>query len=49
MLYIASKHFSTQKGSLVDRDANGGIAGEDVCISDKTGRQVDFQRIDNHE
>jgi len=41
--------FSTiRKGALVDHGANGGIAGEDVHIIAKTGRQVEIQGIDNH-
>jgi hypothetical protein len=36
------------KGALVDRGANGGIAGDDVRVIAKTGRSVDIQGIDNH-
>ena len=37
-----------KQGALVDRGANGGIAGADVRIIAKTGRQVDTQGINNH-
>ena len=36
-------------GALVDRGTNGGIAGEDVRVINKTGRQADVQGIDNHQ
>ena len=35
--------------SLVDRGANGGIAGADVRVIEKLHRQVDVQGIDNHQ
>ena len=35
--------------SLVDRGANGGIAGDDVRVILKTLRNVDIQGIDNHQ
>jgi hypothetical protein len=34
--------------SLVDRGANGGVAGNDVRITFKTNRTVDIKGIDNH-
>ena len=37
------------KGALIDRGANGGIAGDKVRIISKTGKNVDFQGIDNHK
>jgi hypothetical protein len=48
IVYQASAHRSTRRGALVDRGANGGIAGEDVRITSKTGKFVDVQGIDNH-
>ena len=36
------------KGTLIDRRANDGIAGDDVRIIAKTGRSVDIQGINNH-
>lgn len=35
-------------GSLVDRGANGGIAGDDVILIEKTHRTCDVSGIDNH-
>ena len=35
--------------ALVDRGANGGIAGEDVRIITKTTRSVDVQGLDSHQ
>jgi len=37
------------RGALVDRGANGGIAGDDVRIVEKTDRKVDLSGIDSHE
>jgi hypothetical protein len=34
--------------SLIDRGANGGVAGEDVRLIFKTNRSVDIKGIDNH-
>src|SRR5687768_2734855 len=46
--YSVLTYSATRRGALVDRGANGGIAGEDVRIIAKTGRQVEIQGIDNH-
>src|SRR5687768_3205790 len=46
--YSVLAYSATRNGALVDRGANGGIAGEDVKIIAKTGRKVDIQGIDNH-
>ena len=45
----ASKTSSKDQMSLVDRGANGGIAGSDVRVLFKTNRTVDIRGIDNHE
>ena len=45
---ISSCHAAGNKSSLVDHGANGGIAGDNVCIIDKTSKTVDIQGIDNH-
>jgi hypothetical protein len=47
--YCASSHRQVRYGALIDRGANGGIAGDDVRIINCTGRQVDVQGIDNHQ
>ena len=47
--YIVSKHESVKHASLVDRGANGGLAGSDVRIIETTPRKVDISGIDNHE
>jgi len=44
----ASVNSRRRQGALIDRGANGGIAGEDVRIIAKTDRSVDIQGIDNH-
>jgi hypothetical protein len=48
-VYVASDHRTVRRGALVDRGANGGIAGDDVCIISDSGCQVDVQGIDNHQ
>ena len=49
-VYRASTHSSTRVGALIDRGANGGIAGSDVrIISKHQDRFVDVQGIDNHQ
>ena len=47
--YHVSKHSSSHYGSLIDRGANGGLAGSDVRILERTGRTVSVTGIDNHE
>ncbi len=49
--YSVRQHQSKRKkyGSLVDRGANGGIAGDDIRIIEHTGRKVDVTGIDNHQ
>ena len=37
------------RGSLVDRGANGGIAGSDVRVMHSTHRRVDVQGLDDHQ
>ena len=37
------------KGTLIDRGANGGVAGEDVRVISKSDRTVNISGIDNHE
>jgi hypothetical protein len=40
---------SGQSLSLIDRGANGGVAGTDIRVIFKTGRTVDIRGIDNHQ
>jgi len=49
ILYSVSSHKSCKPGLLVDRGANGGIAGDDVCIIEKSDQTVDVRGIDNHQ
>ena len=49
MHYIISRHSqSVPQGSLIDRGANGGIAGSDVRVIAKTDQTIDVSGIDNH-
>ena len=45
---ISPCHAAGNKSSLVDHGANGSIAGDDICIIDKTSKTVNIQGIDNH-
>ena len=50
--YRVSQHhgsFAKGVGSLIDRGANGGLAGNDVRIISKTDREVDVSGIDGHQ
>ena len=49
--YKVSYHKASngQSLSLIDRGANGGVAGTDVHVIFKTGRSVDIRGIDNHQ
>ena len=47
--YHISKHSASSYGSLVDGGANGGLAGADVCVLERTGRKVSVTSIDDHE
>ena len=49
IFYSVSSHKPWRVGSLVDRGANGGIAGDDVHIIEKSDWTVDFKGIDNHQ
>ena len=48
--YRVSAHKTGRPDSLVDRGANGGLAGGDVRILETvSGREVDISGIDNHQ
>jgi hypothetical protein len=47
--YYISAHNQSSTMSLVDRGANGGVAGADVRVIFKTHRNVDIKGIDNHQ
>ena len=46
---VSASNHKQVSSALVDRGANGGIAGDDVRIIEKTLRHVDIQGIDNHQ
>ena len=48
-IYHVTKHSSSHYGSLIDRGANGGLAGSYVRILERTGTTVSVTAIDNHE
>ena len=47
--YHISDHSAFPYGSLVDRGANGGLTGADVCVLERTARKVSVTGIDDHE
>jgi hypothetical protein len=48
-VYSVSASRTKRPGALIDRGANGGVAGEDVRVIHKLHRTVDVQGIDNHQ
>lgn len=46
--YNTSTHTHSAKALLVDHGANGGIAGNDVCIIERTGDFVDIEGMMKH-
>ena len=48
-IYHVYKHSSSHYGSFIDRGANGGLAGSDLRILEKTGQTVSVTGIGNHE
>jgi Reverse transcriptase (RNA-dependent DNA polymerase) len=49
IVYTVSSHQYATSLSLIDRGANGGVAGSDVRVIFKTHRTVDIRGIDNHQ
>ena len=48
--YNVSAHIHmSSRGALVDRGANGGLAGADVHVIARTDRKVNVSGIDNHQ
>lgn len=47
--YGVSSSRIIRDGALIDRGANGGIAGEDVRVLSTTNKMVNVRGIDNHE
>jgi hypothetical protein len=46
--YNVSQHARSTVGSLMDRGANGGLAGTDVRILEQCGRVADVTGVDDH-
>ena len=43
------QHTNHTNQQFVDRGANGGLVGSDMCVIHKTHRKINIQGIDNHE
>ena len=46
---VSQRHISSSKGALIDRRANGGLAGSDTQVLSKTDCVVNIQGINNHQ
>ena len=47
---VSQSNFTERKGALIDRGANGSLAGSDVrIISQVNDRKVNVEGIDNHQ
>ena len=46
---VTKMEHRSKKGALMDRGANGGVAGQDVRVIAKSDRSVNNTGIDNHE
>ena len=49
IVYKKTSYDASYSASIVDRGANGGIAGDDVSIVEQLHRSVDIQGINNHQ
>ena len=49
LFYHVAQAKQAQNGSLVDRGANGGLAGSDVSVLSKSFRQYTVTGIDQHQ
>ena len=47
--YHVAQATQAKHGSLVDRGANGGLAGSEVRVLSTSSRKCTFTGIDNHE
>ena len=47
--YMVDKHHMDKPGSLIDRGANGGVAGADIRVFATTDRAVNVQGISEHQ
>jgi hypothetical protein len=47
--YTVSAHQLTKSVSLVDRGANGGVGGDDVCVIKKSSKSVNIRGVDDHQ
>ena len=49
LTYTVGKHRADKPGALIDRGANGGVAGADVRIIETTHRAVNVQGVSDHQ
>ena len=49
LTYTVGKHHADKPGALIDRGANGGVAGADVRVIEITHRAVNVQGVSDHQ
>ena len=49
LTYTVGKHHADKPGALIDRGANGGVAGADVHVIEMTHRAVNVQGVSDHQ
>ena len=49
LTYSVGKHRADKPGALIDRGANGSIAGANVCVIEMTHRAVNVQGVSDHQ
>ena len=49
LTYTVGKHRADKHGALIDRGANGGVAGADVRVIETTHRAVHVQGVSDHQ
>ena len=49
LTYTLSKCRADKQGALIDRGANGGVAGADICVIDATHHAVNVQGVSDHQ
>ena len=49
LTYSVGKHRADKPGALIDRGANGGVAGADVCVIEMTHHAINIQGVSDHQ
>ena len=49
LTYSVGKHRADKPSALIDRGANGGVAGADVCVIEMMHRAINVQGVSDHQ